>query len=787
VNSLLFGHNTEERIVAVLQKDDRTMRLFVRDGDTLSERDEPFFPFFFLADSTFLEGFKRKHWVKKLEGVLYYQYLCAFEEWPDMWDAVRHVLDTYNRTALTKADGYASLDIMYLVPDPVTQFLMQSGRTLFKGMEFTDLRRMQLDIETYTPPTYRFSVAARKSDRIILIALSDSTGWTHLIDGKKLSEKQMLQELVKLINDRDPDVIEGHNILNFDLPYIITRAAQHGVALNIGRDGSPPRTFETRTSFAEFPFDYTVIDVAGRHIIDTLLLLQSYDVSKRTLESFSLKYAAQHFGFAAPDRTYIAKDRISWHWDNDPRPLTLYALDDAKETEQLSAHLSPTSFYLARIVPSGYGLVSRMGSAAKIEQLMVREYLRVKHSLPRPLEGAQTGGGLTDIFLVGVVGPVVHADVESLYPSIMITRSIKPGTDKLGVFTTLLTELTAMRLDAKRKAQKAKDPAKRATLDAMQSSMKILINSFYGYLGYNRALFNDFPRADEVTTTGQQILRHMIAHLQSTGSKVIEADTDGIFFVPPDGVDTPEDEQGYVQKLSDQLPEGISVAHAGRYHRMLSYKKKNYALLEYDNRIRIKGSALISRSMEQFGRTFLHQSIDHLLNNSVEGLHRLYVGYRQTLLEHGMDVRDFARTETLKDSLDVYQDEVRAGKRNKSAAYEVAMALGKPFRPGDRVSYYITGNDPSAKGFENCKAAEEWDPNFPDENVPYYLRRLDEFSEKFIDFFSPSDFRAVFDAEGLFPFDPKAITLLISDVGDRKPGPPDDVPPSLKFGIWLDE
>jgi DNA polymerase I len=212
---------------------------------------------------------------------------------------------------------------------------------------------------------------------------------------------------------------------------------------------------------------------------------------------------------------------------------------------------------------------------------------------------------------------------------------------------------------------------------------------------------------------------------------------------------------------------------------MLSYKKKNYALLEYDNRIRVKGSALISRSMEQFGRTFLHQSIDHLLNNNVEGLHRLYVGYRQTLLEHGMDVRDFARTETLRDSLDAYQDEVRAGKRNKSAAYEVAMALGKPFRPGDRVSYYITGNDPSARGFENCKAAEEWDPNFPDENVPYYLRRLDEFSEKFTEFFSPSDFRAVFDAEGLFPFDPKAITLLISDVGERKPGPPVDVPPSV--------
>ena len=41
--------------------------------------------------------------------------------------------------------------------------------------------------------------------------------------------------------------------------------------------------------------------------------------------------------------------------------------------------------------------------------------------------------------------------------------------------------------------------AERTALDARQSSMKILINSFYGYLAYNRALFNDYRAADAVT------------------------------------------------------------------------------------------------------------------------------------------------------------------------------------------------------------------------------------------------------------------------------------------------
>jgi DNA polymerase elongation subunit (family B) len=786
MNPLLFGHSEDERIVAVQQQTDRTMRIYVREGEAVRSEVEPLYPFFYLSDQTLLEGFTRKHWIKKLEGTLYYQYLCAFEEWPVMWDAIRLVLERYNRTAITKVDGFADCPVLYLVTDPATQYLMQSGRTLFKGMDFEALRRMQLDIETFTPPGFRFPNSARKTDRIILIALADSTGWKHVIDGRKLSEKQMLAELVKIVNERDPDVIEGHNIFNFDLPYLTARSTIHNIPLPLGRDGSVPRVFETRTAFADHPFDYTATEIAGRHVIDTLLLLQSYDSSKRSLESYSLKYAAQHFGFAAPTRTYIPPDRISWYWENDPKTLIDYATDDVIETEKLSRHLAPTSFYLARMIPTNLGSVARMGSAAKIEQLMVREYLRIKHSLPRPQEGAQTTGGYTDIFIVGSLGPIVHADVESLYPSIMISRDIRPGTDVLQAFPKLLKDLTTMRLDAKRKSQSVNTPSSRSQMDAMQSSMKILINSFYGYLGYNRGLFNDYRKADEVTSTGQQILKQMIAYVRDTGGKVIEVDTDGIFFVPPTGVDTREQEKEFVDQLSANLPQGIVVVHDGRYRRMLSYKKKNYALLEYDNRIRIKGSSLISRSIEQFGREYIHQAVDRILNNDVAGLHALFVQYRATILEHGLDVRAFSRIESLKDPIEVYQEGVRSGRRNKSAAYEVAIASGKPFRPGDRVAYYITGTEADVRGFENCKSAEEWDPNFPDENAQYYLRRLDEFSEKFAEFFSPGDFRSIFSTDELFPFDPKGITLLIRDVG-TKPSDGIDEGPTPKPGIWLDE
>jgi DNA polymerase elongation subunit (family B) len=595
----------------------------------------------------------------------------------------------------------------------------------------------------------------------------------------------MLIDLVRIIREKDPDVIEGHNIYNFDLPYILKRCELNDVPLNIGRDGTAPRSFDTRTAFAERTYEYAVTEIAGRHIIDTLLLVQNYDVSKRDMESYGLKYAAQYFGLASSERTYIKGEKISWHWDNDVQPLMDYALDDVTETRKLSDQLSITYFHLAQMLPFNLGQVARMGSASKIESLMVREYVRRKCSIPKPAAGLQTTGGYTDIFVMGILGPIMHVDVESLYPSIMLSKAIVPASDALKAFQELLRALTTLRLEAKRKMKAIEDPQMKSRADALQSSLKILINSFYGYLGYGRGLFNDFTQADVVTRTGQDLLRQMISYIRSSGGKVIEVDTDGIFFVPPEHVRGEEVELEFVHAISKQMPEGITVALDGRYARMLSYKKKNYALLRYDNKIRIKGSSLTSRSMERFGRNYIMQCIDCLLNNNIAGLHTLYTQLYHTISDHKLDVKDFARVETLKDSLTDYTREVDAGKRNRGAAYEVALATGKQIRVGDRVAYYITGNDRNPRSFDNCKPAEEWDPNFPDENTPYYLRRLDEFSEKFKPFFLPQDFRSIFSGDDLFPFSPTGITPLVTDIIDG--GPPETSDRPSEIGIWLEE
>src|SRR6266511_4250426 len=105
----------------------------------------------------------------------------------------------------------------------------------------------------------------------------------------------------------------------------------------------------------------------------------------------------------------------------------------------------------------------------------------------------------------------------------------------------------------------ATDPTTRRYYDALQATFKILINSFYGYLGFTMGHFNDFEQAERVTRTGREIIQHIIGSLENTGCRIIEVDTDGLYFTPPARVRTLEDEERLLDDVSQKLPTGISL------------------------------------------------------------------------------------------------------------------------------------------------------------------------------------------------------------------------------------
>ncbi len=758
-DALLYGHDPAEQIVALHPTGPASMRLYRRRSmDEVVTEDVRVHPFFFLSDADLLRRFPRDRFqFQELAGPGFFKNVVAFPDRGSYFEALRHI-ERVTELEKTRPDE------IYLPGSPEQQYLMQTGRTLFKGMAFEDLKRLQLDIEVYSPAG--FPQATVPEHKIILVALSDSTGWSRLVGDPGMTEEEVLRETWDLVKERDPDVIEGHNITGFDFPYLFERCRRHGVPVDIGRDGSTPRSYPTSMRFAERQIEFDAVEIAGRHVIDTLHQVMAFDVVKRNLPNYTLKGAAKYFGFAPEDRTYVPGDEIASVWDSDPHRLMEYAIDDATETERLARHLSGSTFYLTQMVPMPYGQAARTGPAAKIESLFVRGYLHARQALPRAQFGSQVVGGYTDVFVTGVVGPVVYADVESLYPSIMLNYDVQPKSDTLGLFPRLLQRLTDLRFEAK-DAMSTVLEGERAELDARQSAYKIVINSFYGNMGFGYALFNDFAEADRVASTGQELLRQIMRLARDAGAKVIEVDTDGVLFVPPSGLEGETEERAFVEALSEQMPEGIRIGFDGRFRRMLSYKKKNYALLSYDGTLKFKGSSLVSRSSERFGRAFVRDVIRLLLDEDVQGLHDLYLRHRRQIEAHDWQgIESFQRTETLKTSLLDYQRSVNANDRTRSAAYEVARReaerTGRQTRIGDRISYYIA--EGGGRVFETARASAHWDAAMPDESTAFYLDRLDQLAARFEPFFETSaQFRLVFSEEDLFGFDPSSIRLVVRE------------------------
>ena len=737
------------------------MRVYTRTANgAVESTDEPFHPFFLLDDVDRLRGFPRQRFqFQELAGANAYRYVVVFTDRSAYWDALRHLRDT-------SGSEKERPDAVYLVGGPEQQYLMQTGRTLFKGMELDDLHRLQLDLEVYAASG--FPQAEVPEHRIILVALSDNRGWSRVVGGPLTPEADVLEEALRWVRERDPDVIEGHNIFGFDLPYLAARCQMSGVPLALGRDGSEPRTFPSSMRFAERQIEFEAVEIAGRHVIDTLFQVMAFDVFKRDLPNYTLKGAAKYFGFAPEGRTYIEGADIARTWREAPETLIDYALDDVIETRALAEHLSGSTFYLTQMVPMPYGHAARGGPAAKIESLFVRGYLHARHSVPRPEAGSQIVGGYTDVFITGVVGPVVYADVESLYPSIMLNYGIQPRRDTLALFPRLLQRLTDLRFETKDAMREASGAHARGELDARQSAYKVVINSFYGNLGFGFAAFNDFAEADRVAATGQQILRQIIGLVRDRGGRVIEVDTDGVLFVPPPEASGETAERAFVEALSAEMPDGIRIGFDGRYERMLSFKKKTYALLGYDGTLKIKGSSLVSRSTERFGRRFVRRAIEFLLSEDVTALHSLYLEHRQRIIAHDWaGASSFQRVETLKQPLAQYERDVAAGKRNRTAAYELAKEkatrTSEPIRVGERIAYYIASGG-GTRVFETARLASDWDPTAPDEDTAHYLGRLDQFASKFEAFFeSDHAFRQVFSEEDLFGFDASGIRLAVRE------------------------
>ena len=326
-----------------------------------------------------------------------------------------------------------------------------------------DLRGCAAASSTSKPdrPTGEAQQAAElPGDRVLAIGLRMG-GKNELLLLDELTdeaEKNLLLRFNARVAALDPDVIEGHNIFKFDLDYLRMRCRQRRVPCAWGRFGQKATFRNSRLKVAERWIDFPRCDLPGRAFVDTYLLALLNDITTRELNSYGLKEVAVHFGITEEDsmeRTYIEGHRIAEAYREDRARFCAYLEDDLRETQGLGDLLMPTYFEQARTVPLARQEAPRRGTTVPLHHLFLEEYYHARQSCPQPPEIRPFDGGYTRSFNEGVFRHVLHFDVASLYPSLLLNIGRNPGNDTLGVFIPLLRRLLEYRLRYKQLARNA--------------------------------------------------------------------------------------------------------------------------------------------------------------------------------------------------------------------------------------------------------------------------------------------------------------------------------------------
>src|SRR6266536_2335412 len=776
----LFGWDATPGIVSVWASRSGKAWVWQRMGDRVRCTRETFRPWLFATTLDDLAHLGSALQPKPDEAVSYrvldgpdgsYRYLLSARDGRML---ERDLLAGASRRLNRKITSLSALDDTYYRVGPVEQYLMLTGRVFFRGMAYHDLHRLQFDLETTSLDPAR--------GRIFLVAVRDNRGFEQVLEAATPEEEaSLIHILCALIRKLDPDTIENHNLMGFDLPFLEHRARVLKVPLLLGREGVPNRleSYEETGSAGYHSFRRTRFSVAGRELIDTLDAVRRYDFVVRTLPSYRLKEVARHFGLASSDRVYIEGARVYEIYQQDPDAVRRYALDDVREVDGLSQRLMGAAFALAGMAPRRYERIASAGPAMGIlEPLLVRAYLRAGAALPRTASDQEETfgrhqGGATYLLEEGVAEHVVKADVASLYPSLMRAYRIGPSCDHLGVFLHLIDRLTELRLFHKAAARSAPVGSQEADEhEGTQAAMKTMINAAYGYMGAtSMALFGDLGAANEVTRRGRALLDQIIEALRERGMVPIEADTDGVYFATPKEWSEAE-ERALVDEIGATLPAGIRLEYESSYAAMVSHAIKNYALLSYTRELLVRGAAMRSSRSEPFGVRFLLQAFPCAMQDDIAGIVQCYRDTQEALRQRLLPASDVATRMRLSKDSKTY-----LAKRSKhtEAQYEALLAAGrKQWRAGERVRFFRApqgvpvwlpdeaddaspisneeNGDETEESEESLFSTASTAPSLTDRrdyDIEHYLRILrDSYAERLRVVFEADDFSQLFRLDG---------------------------------------
>uniref|UniRef100_A0A673GFC6 DNA polymerase n=1 Tax=Sinocyclocheilus rhinocerous TaxID=307959 RepID=A0A673GFC6_9TELE len=599
-------------------------------------------------------------------------------------------------------------------------------------------------------------------------------------------EKLLLQSWAEFVRTVDPDIITGYNIQNFDLPYLLNRAATLKASLfpYLGRVWGSKSVLKD-SSFQSKQMgrrENKTVNMEGRVQFDLLqVLLRDYKLRSYTLNAVSFHFLQEQ----KEDVQHSIITDLQNGNEQTRRRLAVYCLKDAYLPLRLLQKLMCVINYMemARVtgVPLTY-LLSR-GQQIKVVSQLLRQAM--KQDLVMPVVRTEGGEDYTGATVIepekGYYSvPIATLDFSSLYPSIMMAHNLcyttllqKSQVDKLGLaqedfiktptgdlfvkssvrkglLPEILENLLSARKRAKAELKKETDPFKKQVLDGRQLALKISANSVYGFTGAQVGKLPCLEISQSVTGFGRQMIeqtkqlvesRYTISNGFQADAKVIYGDTDSVMVKL--GLATVQETMNLGKEAADWVSSHfvppIKLEFEKVYYPYLLINKKRYAGLyfssnaEHHDKMDCKGIETVRRDNCPLVANLINTCLQNILiDRDPDGAVAHAKEVISDLLCNRIDISQLVITKELTRTAQEY-----AGKQ---AHVELAERMrkrdaGSAPNLGDRVPYVIIK---AAKGVAAYMKSE--DPIYVlENNIPidtqYYLEQ--QLSKPLLRIFEP--------------------------------------------------
>jgi DNA polymerase I len=577
------------------------------------------------------------------------------------------------------------------------------------------------DIETLSPE--RFSDPEK--DPIIMVSFFSQKKrvlftTSRALAGEKdvvvcASEAEMIRCFLELLRAEKIDVLVTYNGDNFDLPYVKARARALGMNALFYPAGEEPsikragRDNAARLHGIQHLDAYQLLRFLNRFGVVSLIKFDLESVASALFKKEKEKISAEEI------------NRI-WREGKGLERLAEYCLEDSETALRIAGQYSPLIAELCKLVKQTMFDASRASASMLVEYLLLNRAFVEKRLVPNKPRESEAGRRLLESYKGGYVKeplPGLHErlavlDFSSLHPSIIISHNISPETldckhsecgknaapnshwfctKKEGFLSGILKELFERRMAIKKKARDAKKEGRgKPLLEARQHALKILMNSFYGYLAYARSRWFCRECASAVTAWSRQYVREVGAKAEEAGFKLLYSDTDSAFLILPKEKGQ-EAVKRFVEQINSHLPGVMNLELEGFYKRGIFVTKesgegakKKYALIDYENNLKIVGFEYVRRDWALIAKETQRKVIKAILEEgNTEKAARIVKSAVERLRAGKVPKRELVVMTQLKRPLGKYE---AIGPH--VAAAQKAIKMGKKLGVGSVISYIIT-------------------------------------------------------------------------------------------------